>query len=66
MTTPHERTKAVVEASKFLQIRASTDDVANQGHVQSVAVRLLRHYPFAIDLELSAAALTGIWTIPER
>lgn len=65
MTTPHERTKAVIETRKFLQMLASTDDVASHGDVQSVAGRLLRHYPLDIDLEVSAAALPEIWAAPK-
>lgn len=61
MTTPRERTKAVIETRKFLQMLASTDEVASDGDVQSVAERLLRHYPLDIDLEVSAAALPEIW-----
>ncbi|WP_308235589.1 BPSL0761 family protein [Burkholderia sp. SCN-KJ] len=45
MTTAHERTKAVIETRKFLQMLASADEVTISGLVQSVAVCLLRHYP---------------------
>ncbi|WP_341773631.1 hypothetical protein [Burkholderia gladioli] len=44
----------------------SADDVASRSHVQSVAERLLRHYPLDIDLEVSAAALPAVWAAPER
>ncbi|KGW25118.1 hypothetical protein Y045_6118 [Burkholderia pseudomallei MSHR2451] len=66
MTTPYERSKSVIETREFLQMLASTGDIANRTHVQLVAVRLLRHYPLDIDLEMSAAALPGIWAVPER
>ena len=65
MTTAYERTKAVIETRKFLLMLASADEVTIRGLVQSVAVCLLRHYPLDIDLEVSAAALPGIWGRPE-
>ncbi|WP_341774447.1 hypothetical protein [Burkholderia gladioli] len=40
---------------------ASADDLASRRDVQSVAVRLLRHYPLNVDLDVSAAALPGVW-----
>jgi len=66
MTTAFERTKSVIETRKFLQMLASANDVANRSRVQSVAARLLRHYPLDIDLEVSAAALPGVWAAPEH
>ncbi|MET3551970.1 BPSL0761 family protein [Burkholderia sp. 567] len=66
MTTPRERTKAVVDTREFLLILASADEVNVRGLVQTMAMRLLRHYPLDIDLEVSAAALPGVWAIPER
>lgn len=66
MTTACERTKAVIETREFLQMLASSDDVNSRSHVRLAAVRLLRHYPLAIDLEVSAAALPDIWAAPGR
>ena len=66
MTTAYERTKSVIETRKFLQMLTSADDLASRSHVQSVAERLLRHYPLDIDLEVSAAALPAVWAAPER
>ncbi|RQX90804.1 BPSL0761 family protein [Burkholderia stagnalis] len=66
MTTAYERTKAVIETRKFLQVLASADEVTICGLVQSVAVCLLRHYPLDVDLEVSAAALPGVWGAPQR
>ncbi|WP_346778788.1 hypothetical protein [Burkholderia sp. Ac-20344] len=40
---------------------ASANHVNCHGNVQSVAQRLLRHYPLNVDLEVSAAALPGVW-----
>lgn len=64
MTTAYERTKSVIETRKFLQVLASDDEVIIRGLVQSVAACLLRHYPLDIDLEVSAAALPGVWAAP--
>ncbi|WP_367304389.1 BPSL0761 family protein [Burkholderia multivorans] len=66
VTTAYERTQSVVETRKFLEMLASIDVAADDGRVQSVAARLLRHYPLDIDLEVSAAALPGIWGAPQR
>ncbi|WP_338326451.1 BPSL0761 family protein [Burkholderia multivorans] len=60
-TTAYERTKSVIETRTFLQMLASADDLASRRDVQSVAVRLLRHYPLNVDLDVSAAALPGVW-----
>lgn len=62
MTTARERTNAVVETRRFLQMLASDDSHTNQRDTREVAIRLLRHYPLDIDLAVSAAALPNIWT----
>lgn len=61
MTTPYERTKAVTDTREFLQMIASANRVDCHGNFQSVAERLLRHYPLDVDLDVSAAALPGVW-----
>lgn len=66
MTTPRERTKAVTDARELLQMLASADEITINGLVQSVAIVLLRHYPLDVDIEVSAAALPGIWAAPEH
>ncbi|WP_341772424.1 BPSL0761 family protein [Burkholderia ambifaria] len=66
MTTPSERTKAVIETRKFLKLLASSDHVANRSEIEAFAVRLLRHYPLDIDLDVSATALPGVWAAPEH
>ncbi|KVS41514.1 hypothetical protein WK43_22920 [Burkholderia ubonensis] len=66
MTTPRERTKAVVDTREFLRMLASADEVTVRGLVQTMAMCLLRHYPLDIDLEVSAAALPGVWAVPEH
>ncbi|WP_283093889.1 hypothetical protein [Burkholderia pseudomallei] len=45
---------------------ASSDDVASRNEIQAFAVRLLRHYPPDLDLDVSAVALPGVWAAPER
>lgn len=66
MTTPDERTKAVVETRKFLRMLAGADEITIPGIVQTVAVGLLRHYPLDVDLAVSALALPGIWAHPKQ
>jgi hypothetical protein len=64
MTTPAERTKAVVDARDFLQMLSNAEEVTIRGLVQSVAIGLLRHYPLNVDLDVSASALPEIWAQP--
>jgi hypothetical protein len=64
MTTPDERTRAVVETRDFLLMLAGADEVTIPGLVQSVATGLLRHYPLDVDLAVSALALPGVWAPP--
>lgn len=66
MTTPHERTTAVTDTRELLQMLASGDEITIGGLVQTVALRLLRHYPLDVDLDVSATALPGIWAAPKN
>ncbi|WP_241030426.1 BPSL0761 family protein [Paraburkholderia sp. Ac-20347] len=66
MTTPHERTKAVIDTRELLQMLARAEEITVSGLVQTVALGLLRHYPLDIDLDVSASALPGIWAAPKR
>lgn len=66
MTTAYERTKAVIETRKLLQLLGCPTSTATRDAVQDAALLLLRHYPLDIDLEISAAALPGIWAAPPR
>lgn len=66
MTMPYERTKAVIETRELLQLLAASDDVASGIDIHAIAVRLLRHYPLDVDLDISAAALPGVWAAPEH
>lgn len=64
MTTPVERTKAVVDTRDFLEMLANAEEVTIRGLVQSVAISLLRHYPLKVDLDASASALPTVWAHP--
>ncbi|RIV38821.1 BPSL0761 family protein [Burkholderia pseudomallei] len=66
MTTAYERTKAVLETRKLLQLLGSPTGTATRDTVRDAALLLLRHYPLDIDLEISAAALPEIWAAPQR
>jgi hypothetical protein len=66
MTTPDERTKAILETRAFLRTLAAAREITIPGLVQTVAVGLLRHYPLDIDLEVSASALPGVWAHPKQ
>ncbi|MGT2469318.1 BPSL0761 family protein [Paraburkholderia terrae] len=64
MTTPDERTRAVLDTRDFLQTLAAGDEITIAGLVRSVAVGLLRHYPLESDISTSAAAAPGVWAEP--
>ena len=66
MTTASERTKAVIEARKLLQLLGSPANTSARDAFRDSAMLLLRHYPLNVDLEISAAALPGIWAVPQR
>ncbi|PAJ79158.1 hypothetical protein CJO71_19975 [Burkholderia ubonensis] len=66
MTTAYERTRAVTETRKLLQLLGSPANSTTRDAIRDTALLLLRHYPLDIDLEISAAALPGIWAAPPR
>ncbi|WP_454826652.1 BPSL0761 family protein [Paraburkholderia xenovorans] len=66
MTTPAERTNAVIETRRFLQMLAYDDNHTDPDKIRECAIRLLRHYPLDIDLSVSASALPKVWTAPEQ
>ncbi|WP_151638728.1 BPSL0761 family protein [Noviherbaspirillum aerium] len=58
MTTPEERTRAVVDTREFLDCLTCPVRTPGIPHeIRDQARRLLRHYPFATDMELAAFAL---------
>ncbi|WP_429461388.1 BPSL0761 family protein [Paraburkholderia sp. JPY465] len=61
VTTPMERTKAVKDTRELLELLAASCEVTVPGLIQTVATRLLRHYPLDVDLDVSALALPSLW-----
>lgn len=58
MTTPDERTLAVLHTRDFLEALASSDGQPGvPDEVREEARRLLRHYPDVTDLRLASTAL---------
>lgn len=58
MTTPHERTRAVLETRAFLaELMDSSMHPDMPEVVRLEARRLLRHYPSASDMKLAGHAL---------
>jgi hypothetical protein len=57
MTTPYERTRAVLGARQLLSDLAAAPDDADLGVFRGRARALLRH--------LSAAMISGIWADPD-
>jgi hypothetical protein len=66
MTTPDERTRAVLDTREFLQTLAVGGEITIPGLVRSVAIGLLRHYPLGIDISISATVAPGVWAEPVR
>ena len=65
MTTPSEKTRAVIETRRFLQALASDDGLSDSTNIRETAKRLLRHYPLDIDVSVSASAFPSVWSEPE-
>jgi hypothetical protein len=65
MTTPDERTRAVMDTRAFLQTLAGADDITVAGLLRTVAIGLLRHYPLEIDISVSSSALPSLWGEPK-
>ncbi|MDQ0627150.1 BPSL0761 family protein [Paraburkholderia graminis] len=62
MTTPDQRSRAVLETRQFLETLADADEISIAGLVRSVAIGLLRHYPVESDIVASASATPDIWS----
>lgn len=54
MTSPIERSKAVIQAKRFLQHLSARTDVPDD--VRREAERLLRHYPGSVHVSLAGVA----------
>ncbi|WP_321207357.1 BPSL0761 family protein [Paraburkholderia domus] len=66
MTTPQERTQAVVETRRFLQMLVAADEVTTLSSLQTIATGLLRHYPLQVDIDISSSALLSVLAHPKR
>nr|WP_318230018.1 BPSL0761 family protein [Paraburkholderia terrae] len=63
MTTPNERTAAVVATREFLEMLMALDSGASND-VRVAATRLLRHYRLDADIATSSVALPTLWADP--
>lgn len=61
MATPTERTKSIRDTRELLQMLARAEVITIGGLIQTVAQGLLEHSPLDADLDMSAAALPGVW-----
>lgn len=68
MTTPDERTRAVLETRSLLQQLATKHKCHNvaESDVALLAARLLRHYPRRSDIDLRALALPIWWSQSDK
>ncbi len=66
MTTAEERTRAVVGARDLLATLADGRGLYCADLVRTLAKTLLRHYPTAVDIDVSAAALPNLWAEPTK
>ncbi|WP_207002725.1 BPSL0761 family protein [Trinickia mobilis] len=65
MTTPQERTRALLLARALLQeLAAVREENACLNRFRSRARGLLRHFPEPLHLDLSADVLPGLWANP--
>lgn len=60
MTTPYERTRAVLQTRELLHELAAGNQIGRD-ILRLRAEALLRHYPLPIDIDISAAAMPTIW-----
>jgi hypothetical protein len=67
MTTPYERTRAVLETRKFLSDLTCPDRTPDvPGDIRHWAEALLRHYPDAGDIRLAALGLANWFSVPPK
>lgn len=65
MTTPHERTRSVIQTSLFLEALCARDHAADVSEeVPREALRLLRHYPDEVHVNHAAIAWSEMWSHP--
>lgn len=67
MTTPNERTRAVLQTLDFLIDLSNPQRTPGvPRHIREEAHRLLRHYPAESDMDLAGHACPQWFGIPER
>ncbi|KAK43912.1 hypothetical protein BG60_09235 [Caballeronia zhejiangensis] len=66
MTSPSDRTRAVLDTRWFLQTLAEGEQTSIAGLVRSVAIGLLRHYPTDTEMAVSATVAPTIWSAPRK
>ena len=59
MTTPYERTRAILETKQFLQNLAQAPQVPEA--VNQASLKLLRHYPTLLNIETAHKALPDVF-----
>ncbi|AFQ52176.1 BPSL0761 family protein [Burkholderia cepacia] len=64
MTTPSERTAAVLRTRAFLMALSKPSVNAVPRDVVLAAENLLRHYPSLADIELTCAMYPTCWEMP--
>ncbi|CAG9269528.1 BPSL0761 family protein [Paraburkholderia caribensis] len=62
MTTPQERTRAVLGARDLLETLAHGRGAYCTDLVRTLAFSLLRHYPLDVDIDVSALAVPTLWS----
>ncbi|WP_074173551.1 BPSL0761 family protein [Caballeronia calidae] len=61
MTTPEERTRAILGGRELLATLAQGRGSYSPDLVRTLAMTLLRHYPLDVDIDVMAAALPHLW-----
>jgi hypothetical protein len=65
VTTPHERTRALLQARDLLEELAYGRRPVTRQDLRERAITLLRHFPDPGHVALSALALPSIWGDPD-
>jgi hypothetical protein len=65
MTTPEQRTAAVLATRDFLKTLAEGQTYDVPGAVRGLATGLLMSYPTSVDILLSSLASPEIWAMPD-
>ncbi len=66
MTTPTERTRALLQTRDLLQALATTQKAGVPASLRADAEHLLRHYPSALDILTLADACPSVLVRPSR